>query len=315
VLLGAPVLLVVGLLLAAADPIFRSWFDLRAIGQHVLLVGVGAWVVAGLARTASAAEPAPALRSPPALGAVEAGVVLGGLSALYAAFAGAQLVALSGAGHRILVTRGLTYARYARSGFFELLACAAVTLLVLLGVRACTSPGHHGLNALAGLTVAFTLVVVVVAIRRLQLYEAAFGLTMLRLACLAVAVWIGIVFLLVAATIPRHGLPVRQLAAALLASVLLLVGGWAACDPAAIVAAVNLHRAETGRPLDLGQAASLGPDATPALVAALPRLSPADQGALVSALCQQWPGPDAGTAFSLSRFRAEQALSRACPGT
>jgi hypothetical protein len=41
-LLGFPVLLVVGGLLAAADPIFRSWFDLPLVLQHLVLVLLGA---------------------------------------------------------------------------------------------------------------------------------------------------------------------------------------------------------------------------------------------------------------------------------
>ncbi len=57
-LLAGPVLLVVGGLLAAADPIFRSWFDVPLILQHLILVLLGAWVTLGLVRAASAEEPA-----------------------------------------------------------------------------------------------------------------------------------------------------------------------------------------------------------------------------------------------------------------
>jgi hypothetical protein len=40
--------------LAAAPGIFRSWFDLRAVVQHLALASLGAWAVVGLARAASA---------------------------------------------------------------------------------------------------------------------------------------------------------------------------------------------------------------------------------------------------------------------
>jgi Domain of unknown function (DUF4153) len=316
-LLGAPVLLTVGLLLAFADPIFRSWFDLTAALQHLLLVCAGAWFVAGLARAASAARPSAALPPAPPLGTVEAALVLGGLCALYSAFVAAQFVALSGGGRHVLVTHGLTYAEYARSGFFQLLACAAITLLVLLGLRACANPDHPVLMGLSGLTVALTVGVVIVAVRRLQFYEAAFGLTMLRLACLVAAVWIGVVFVLLGATIHRQGLARRHFPAAVLISGLIIVGIWGVSNPASIVAHTNLSRAGNGHSLDINQAASLGPDAVPTLVADLGSLGGSDAAALRHAICARSPGRYAGTAFNLSRARAHDALARACgsPGS
>src|ERR1022692_3666138 len=208
-LLGVPVMLVIGLLLASADPIFRTWFDLTAVLQHLTLVSIGAWTVLGLSRAASAEQPSLPLPSSPSLGTVEAAFVLGGLCALYATFVGSQVVALSGGGHHVLVTHGLTYAQYARSGFFQLLTCAAITLLVLLSVRACASAAHPVLIGLSGLTVALTIGVVIVAILRLQFYEAAFGLTMLRFACLGAAGGSGMGLVLLGSTIPRRGLPRR----------------------------------------------------------------------------------------------------------
>lgn len=311
-LLGVPVMIVVGVLLALADPIFRSWFDLPAVLQHLALAAIGAWTVLGLSRAASAEQPSPALPPSPALGTLEAAVVLGGLCALYAAFVSAQFVALSGAGHHILVTHGLTYAQYARSGFFQLLACAAITLLVLLGVRACASPAHPVLAGLCGLTTALTIGVVIVAIRRLQLYEVAFGLTMLRLACLVAAVWIGIVFVLLGCTLTPRGLPRRYFPATVLVSGLMVVGIWSASNPASIVAQTNLRRAEHGRSFDLSEAASLGPDAVPALLAGLRDLDAAQATELRHSICAQPPGKDTGTAFNLSKVSAGEAWTRSC---
>jgi two-component system sensor histidine kinase BaeS len=312
ILLGGPVLVIVGLLLASADPIFRSWFDVPAILQHALFIAMGAWLVAGLARAASAAQAVPAMRSSPMLGTLEASVVLGGLCCLYAAFVGAQFVGLSGAGHRILVTRGLTYAEYARAGFFNLLWCAAITLVVLLGVRGCSGACNRLLIALSLLTIALTLGVVVVAIRRLALYEAAFGLTMLRLACLVAAVWIGVVFLMLAASVLAHGLLSRWFPAAMLISALVLIAAWGAVNPAAIVASTGIQRAEHGQQLDVRQAASLGPDAAPALLAGLPELPAGQAAGLRAAVCAEFPGAPAGTRFNLDRLRASDAVARVC---
>lgn len=312
VLAGLPVLLVVAVLLAAADPIFRSWFSPAAIPRHLILVAAGAWIVAGLARAASASRPAPGLPSAPAVGVPAIAFVLAGLCALYAAFASAQLVALSGAGHRILVTHGLTYAKYARSGFFELLACAAITLLVLLGAWTFASRASKILKSLAALTVALTIVVVVVAIRRLELYEAAYGLTMLRLACLAVAVWIGVLFVVLGSTLLRRGLPSRAFPAAFIASGLLLITAWGVANPASIVATTNLRRAGQGHAFDIREVTGLGADAVPAIEAGLRYLDPAQVATLRSLICGGPPRDIAGVSFNLSAAQASHALARTC---
>ena len=311
VLLGAPALIIVWALLAAADPIFRSWFEAPALAGHLALVLAGSWAVAGLARAASARQPSPALPRAVSLGTVEACSILGGLCVLYAVFVAAQLAALSGAGQRILVTGGLTYAGYARSGFFELLICAAITLVLLFSVRASAAP-HPVLTASYALTTVLTIGVVITAIRRLQLYEAAYGLTMLRLACLVAAAWIGVVFILTALTFTRRGLPQRLLPAAVLASALLFTVGWAIASPAAIVARVNLSRAAHGHPLDLYQAAQLGPDATPVLLSGLRGLPPAQAAQLRRGVCAAQPAPATAAAFSMSVSRARAAARAAC---
>jgi hypothetical protein len=311
-LLGLPVLLVIGLLLAAADPIFRSWFQLGPLLQHLVLVVIGAWACAGLGRAASAREPATPWPAAPSLGTVEAGVVLGGLCALYSAFVTAQFVALSRLGRHILRSDGVNYAQYARSGFFELLACAAITLLVLLIVRACADPAHPVLAALAGLTTALTIGVVIVAIRRFQLDEATYGLTMLRLTCLVIVVWIGVVFVMLGGTIPRRGLPSRYFPIAVVISGLLFTGAWGAWNPAAFVAQTNLHRARHGQFFDPGQAAALGPDAVPAVLGQLRGLRAGEAAALRTAVCAERPEKDAGTAFNWSAARAGSALARRC---
>jgi hypothetical protein len=311
VLLGAPVLIIVWVLLAAADPIFRSLFEADSLVSHLALLLAGSWAVAGLARAASARQPRPALPPAPSLGTVEACCILGGLCVLYAVFVAAQLAALSGAGQHILATRGLTYAGYARSGFFELLICAAITLVLLFTVRACAAP-HPVLTVSYALTAVLTVGVVVTAIRRLQLYEAAYGLTMLRLACLVAAAWIGVVFILTALSITRRGLPQRLLPAAILVSALLFTVGSAIASPAAIVARVNLSRAAHGQPLDLDQIGHLGPDGTPALLAGLRSLPPAQAAQLRRAVCAAEPAPAAAASFNMSLNRARAAARAAC---
>lgn len=130
-------------LLASADPVFRSWLDLSRAATHVALILGGAWLLLGLVRSSSSARDVPTVSAKASVGKIEATCALGTVAALYSVFVVAQLVALSDAGHRILTTRNLTYAQYARSGFFQLLACAALTLVVLLILRPHTRPDAH----------------------------------------------------------------------------------------------------------------------------------------------------------------------------
>jgi hypothetical protein len=106
---------VIGALLASADPVFESWFNVTPVVKNLSLIGLGAVGLLGLARAASAKEPVPELPSAPRLGTVEAVSVLGSLCVLYAAFVAAQLVALTGGADHVLETSDPTDRGYLRS--------------------------------------------------------------------------------------------------------------------------------------------------------------------------------------------------------
>ena len=299
--LAAPLVVVLGVLLGSADAVFASFFRLPDIGDaasHIALFIGGLLLMAALLRTAAAA-PAPAVgEAPRFLGATEALTVLSSVVVLYGLFAVAQLVTLAGGARHVLETQGLTYAEYARSGFFQLLAVAAITLVVLLGVRTCTklsdATAQRRFIALAEAAVALTLVIVLVAIRRLGLYDEAFGLTVLRLAATVFAWWLGAVFIGVGIHLAGF---LRSIApvALVLAGVTLL--GWGAANPEAYVARHNVSGAGTDR-LDLAYLTSLSDDAFPQLAELLPMAPEVQQRA-----CQV-EDDDSVLSFNLSRSRA-----------
>lgn len=107
------------------------------------------------------------------IGRVEAQIALGALVALFACFVGLQFATLFGGERHVLDTAGLTYAEYARSGFAQLLAVAALTFAVIGAARR-WAPDQKLLPA--ALCV-LALVVCVSALRRLGLYEETFGFT------------------------------------------------------------------------------------------------------------------------------------------
>ncbi|MDQ3679508.1 MAG: DUF4173 domain-containing protein [Actinomycetota bacterium] len=342
-ILATPLVLVLGLLLSSADAVFASFFrlplDPLSLAEHGLALALGAWVMAGLLRLSSAAPLGHAAPRPARLGRAETLTVLACLDGLYTAFAVAQLVALSSGGKRVIETAGLTYADYARNGFFQLLAVAGLTLAVLLAL-ATSRPGvgsdFEGQNGnrsgwptpvapaafrrafvvLAEVAIGLTLVIVVVALRRLHLYEQAFGLTMLRLYSSVFATWIAAAFVLLGLVVAGFGRGrswfVPAAATLGLAGVLTLN----AVNPEALVVRHNVTHAErTGR-FDADYAARLSADAVPALTAALPRLDhldPDTMARVLADLCAPRPRVRGWLSYNASFDAAVEARNRVCP--
>jgi len=286
--IGLPVVVVIGALLASADAVFASLLrfpDAAAVARHGFLLGFGACVAAALLRQASAPTVCLPLGPAPTLGPTEARMVLGGLCGVYAAFAAAQVAVAAGAADRILSERGLTYAEYARKGFFQLLAAAGLTAVVLLCVRAGGLRGDSVGITLALVAVALTEVVVALAVHRLFLYENAYGLTLLRLSAIAAAAWIGFVFLLIGLAVAGLGASRSWPAGAIGTAALVGLLAWNLADPAALVARRDIDRAM----VDPVYLAGLGDDAVPTIAARLDHLDPAARTDLIQRVCGRAP--------------------------
>ena len=108
--------------------------------------------------------------------------VLAVLDVLYAFFLAVQCAALFG-GADYLAQVGISYASYARSGFFQLVAVAAVNLACLLACLALCKGEGRGLRmvqVLGTLLVAASGVMLVSALWRMNLYVGAYGLSFKR---------------------------------------------------------------------------------------------------------------------------------------
>src|ERR687888_201052 len=212
--LAAPLLALFGGLFVAADVIFQ-----RLLGsvvpsplapvRHALLVLLWAWVSAGLLRdlVAPRDSSAPAARPRPRLGIVEIGTALALLDLLFLAFVAVQFRYLFG-GRSLVESRvHLTYAEYARHGFFELVVVAALVLPLLLladwVLRRSDRRGDRAFRVFAGLLLALLLVVMASALQRMRLYEQTYGLTQLRLYATGVILWLAVVSVWFALTVLR----------------------------------------------------------------------------------------------------------------
>jgi hypothetical protein len=269
--IATPILLVLGVLLASADAVFASIirFDLNDVIGHIVLVTFGILAAAALFRIASLENTEVPATHGPRLGTAEWTVVLAALNLLLGAFAVARLIALSEGGQRVLASAGLTYSEYARTGFFQLLAAAALAVGVIAALHATADRPTATLRAVyTGLSlgvVGLTLALVVSAFHRLVLYESAFGLTMLRIYAQTAIVWVGIVLVLLGAWIAGVGRERVWVWSAAGIAALVLLFGLNAIDPESLVARHNIaHQARTNQ-TDTGYLYELSIDAAPTI--------------------------------------------------
>lgn len=315
--LAAPPLLVFGALLMSADARFDRLISsfiavkFEELVERAVVVGFVAWTGAGLLwnafRPVGPAMPARMLPTG-TVGAVEVAVIAGLIDVLFLGFVAVQGSYLFGGDKLIASQADLSYAEYARRGFFQLVVVAGLSLPVLLGLArvAAAGTGSRLFRPLAGLQIALLFLILASASHRLLLYVSQFGLTLDRLEAAAVLTWIATTLLWFAATVLRgraeRFLPGGLAAAAIILATLHLV------NPAAVVVKVNLGRASAGVPLDVHYLADLGADGVPALVAALPDLPRSDRGVAAQLLCARPQFDEQPLAWNYGRARAAAAM-------
>lgn len=269
-------LVVFGSLLMSADPEFARIFGNLApvaevsnpVGRILLgaVVAFGTLIAAYLRRrtpTVDACAPAPGRPSP----TWEWAVPLGVLDALFFGFVAVQTKTLFGGDAHVQLTDGLTYADYARQGFWQLMAVTVLTLAVIAVAvrridRRSTTPRRWA-RALLGALCVFSLVIVGSAVHRMWLYEQQYGFTRLRVSVFATELLLGMVFvLLLGAGVQMRG---KWLPVAVLAISAASVFAFALFDPDAYIAEKNVQRFEDGRSIDVGYLRGLSVDAVPAL--------------------------------------------------
>lgn len=299
-ILVLPLLLLFGGLLMAADAVYSHLvsaalhFDAIALLGHLALTGFLAWLAAGFGRALLLAT-APVLPQEkrtglPSLGPVETGTILGLLNLLFLSFVLVQIRFFFGGAATVQATAGLTYAQYARSGFFELVWVAALILPILLGLHWLQRPGDARAQRLfswqAGVQVALLFVIMASAFVRMRLYESEYGLTELRLYTTAFMGWLAVVFVWFAVTVLR-GQRARFAFGAATAAFCLIFALHLLNPDAAIVRA-NLAHLQKGHAFDADYAVSLSADAVPILTAALPGLPVTVQGTIAAHLLPAW---------------------------
>jgi hypothetical protein len=285
-----------GLDLGVSQPVWRITLALLA-----LAVAGALWRLGARRRERPRREP---LFS---LGRAEWIIALGTLDALFAAFVLVQVTTLFGGDDHVLRTAGLTYAEYARQGFAQLEVVAALTLAVIAAATRWGPSPDRTLRALLAVLCALTLVVLASALKRLGLYEHAYGFTRLRLLVHAQLLWLGALFvvLLAAGAVRRTAWLPRAIVAVSAAAALL----FAAADPDRWVAQRNVDRLERTGTIDIPYLGELSPDAAPAL----DRLPDSLVECAAAPLRRQVAPADGLAGANLARARARRALARVPP--
>lgn len=335
VLIAIPVLLFFGALLSSADLVFAqrvsdlaAIFRLERLPEYILRLAIilaVAYALAGVylhAAGRSTDEKLLGIEKPivaPFFGFTEAGIVLGSVVLLFAAFVLIQFQYFFG-GQANINLNGFTYAEYARKGFGELVATAFFALLLFLGLTSITrreSPARQKIFSGLGLALLVMVAVMLVsAYRRLVLYEGAYGFTRLRTYTHVFMIWVAILL----AVVVLLDLFRRQRAFALAA---LLAGlGFAISlnllNVDDFIFQRNLGRFEAGESLDVGYLVSLSADAVPGMVNAYQQSTAGNSahdrlGALLACIqnttivnqdAQSWQ------AFNNSDYQARLALQR-----
>lgn len=334
-LVAAPILVVFVTLFASADPIFaRAVEDLVGLdldlgdvtGRVVLAVAI-AWLATGaVAMTASGAPaPVPTARRGwmPSwrIGSTEALTVLVAVNAVFIGFVGLQAAYLFG-GLDTMQAIGLSYAEYARRGFFELVAVAVLAVGLAIALDRLTRMRTGWLTGAGIALMTLTGAVLLSSAFRMRLYQDAYGWTELRLYVLATIALLAVVLLAMVAGLLLDR--VRWIGHVAIVTGLVLGVGLNVIGPIRFITEQNVARLADPAlvpghgtvGLDELYLASLGDDAVPGLIRALPLLDGkrAEWLKLDLALRRRdlgEPGLEAWQAWNLGREVARDALESA----
>jgi hypothetical protein len=315
---GVPFLVVFGGLFVAADAVFRHLLEsavptsIPRLWPQLLIASGVAWASSGLLRDLGAHResarlvPGDALvaRKPSlSLGGTEIVVALAALDVLFAVFVAVQARYLFGGRAVVLGHEHLTYAAYARHGFFELLAVSALVVPVVVVANTITRDRRTLVSGLSCVLVLLELVVAASALQRMHVYVDQYGLTELRIYAVGSILWIAAVLLWALMTVVRgSGRPF---------AVGVVLAGFAATlalnavNPDAVIARTNLDRAK----VDPAYLANLSDDAVPTLVERVPSIRNRElQASLAAALLDRRFARDL-VGWNASRVSARAAVA------
>lgn len=278
IVMAVPILIVFGVLFSQADLAFSKFINsfititiserTAQYGALLLFAFVAALSFLSYICFPSQAPQGAAAQKPDA--AVQSGrdieiaVFLGLIAALFLLFIGFQITYLFG-GETNIVNAGFTYAEYARRGFWELLAVAMLSLVVLLGSEkyaGAESKRNKRFLVPALILIAEVIVVIASAFTRLSLYIDAYSMTMLRFYGAAFIMLLFVLFILLAVkfiTMKRE----EFFTFGTLLSVITFLFALNVVSPDAFIIKYNIKQYDRTGKMDVSYARELSADAVP----------------------------------------------------
>ncbi|MEZ5427564.1 MAG: DUF4173 domain-containing protein [Pyrinomonadaceae bacterium] len=249
------------------------------------------------------------------LGAIEISVVLGLINLLFLSFVIVQLPYLFGGMTLVQNTPDFKLAEYARRGFGELVAVAALVLPILLVshwlLRKDRPVNEKIYRVLAVIQIGLLFVIMLSAVQRLLLLTGnlGYGLTTVRFYPMAFMVLLALVFVWFGLTVLRGAR--RQFAWGALWLALFTLGTLHVLNPDDFIVRTNVRLMQEGRAFDARYNAYLSDDAVPALIEGLPSMSFEDQCVIKYKLYQQEFDSEKDAdlrSFNLSRWMAPRTI-------
>lgn len=279
-IIALPILILFGLLLVSADPIFgdlvKRLFSIQNLPEYLFrffYIVVGTYVLIGLylhavlpLKPAEKPDTAKATVTP-FLGSIEGSIVLGAVDLLFIAFVVIQVRYLFGGSANINAT-GYTYADYARKGFGELVAVAVLSLLLYLVFNSVTKRETRAtqvtFSVLSIVLIANVLVILASSLMRLLMYEDAYGFSQLRTYTHVFIFWLA--GLLVAAILLELLRKRGFFGLALMLTIVGYVASLGLMNVDGFITSQNVARSMHGEDLDVDYLTSLSSDAVPVMI-------------------------------------------------
>lgn len=223
------------------------------------------------------------------LGTVETVIILGLVDLLFLSFVIVQVPYLFGGMELVQTTPDFKLADYARRGFGELVAVAALVLPMLLVshwlLRRETGRSEKIFRVLAGVQIALLFVIMTSAVQRLVLLtgEVGYGMTTVRFYPMVFMLWLAVVFAWFAITVFRGAR--QHFAWGALWSAIVILGATNLMNPDAFIARTNIQLMQQGREFDAYyNSQQLSADAVPTLLSGLSSMPFEDQCGTKAAL-------------------------------
>ena len=250
------------------------------------------------------------------LGAVEIGVILGLVNLLFLSFVIFQVPYLFGGFDLVQNTPDFKLAEYARRGFGELVAVAAIVLPMLLATHWLLKKENRSaqmlFRVLAGVQIVLLFVIMASAVQRLVILTGplGYGMTTVRLYPMVFMTWLAIVFVLFAGTVLRNAR--RYFAWAALWSAFIVLGATHVLNPDKFIVESNIALMKQGRQLDVYyNVRDLSDDAIPTVIGAFESYNAEDASVVLRILqdrrCRR-SGEGDLRSFNFGRRAAGEAL-------